>query len=141
MTQSEHLAKFNESVSILVKAYLNDTLEHGNPCACAVGNLVASSCQITYMLDLYSGLTWDDERWPKWFFSPSSKEAQVEYDAVGYSVNDIMRIEHAFESGRNENCRDDDGWHGLMNVVSVLASIHGVDLETTEAARKMFVKV
>jgi hypothetical protein len=32
---------FEQTVDVLVKAYLNDTLVHGNCCACVVGNLCA----------------------------------------------------------------------------------------------------
>lgn len=37
----DNLEKFNHSVNVLLKAYLNDTLVHENCYACAVGNLVA----------------------------------------------------------------------------------------------------
>ena len=36
-------ATFSNSVDILVKAYFNDTLRHGNCLACAVGNLMQAS--------------------------------------------------------------------------------------------------
>jgi hypothetical protein len=35
-------ATFENSVDVLVKAYLNDTLEHGQCHACAVGNLICA---------------------------------------------------------------------------------------------------
>ncbi len=34
---------FNKAIDVLVKAYLNDTLHHGWPCGCAVGNLIADA--------------------------------------------------------------------------------------------------
>jgi len=43
LTQKKYMkaASFENTVDILVKAYINDTLEHNNCYACAVGNIVA----------------------------------------------------------------------------------------------------
>ncbi len=37
---------YDKTVSILVDAYMNDTLQHGNCFACAVGNIVAANCDV-----------------------------------------------------------------------------------------------
>ena len=46
MTQLE---KFNDTINILVDAYLKNTLLHGNCCACAVGNIVAAKMGYRYI--------------------------------------------------------------------------------------------
>lgn len=35
---------YQKTVDILVKAYFDDTLQHGNCYACAVGNIIAGNC-------------------------------------------------------------------------------------------------
>lgn len=164
---AEHLAKFNESVSILVKAYLNNTLAHKSCVACAVGNLIAHHMGTEPTPDKgnkYTGFSNNvfangmHECWFNGFGTP--EEAVMESyqtEMTGYSVEELCLIEYAFENAPAE-CRQysldqyyikynspigqNEEWmfNGLMAVVDVLASIHGVDLETTEAARKMFVK-
>jgi hypothetical protein len=60
---------------------------------------------------------------------------------TGYSLVELARIENAFESAQyGEN---DDTWmfNGLMAVVDVLADIHGINLESKEEAKKLFVRV
>ena len=42
-------ATFENSVSVLVRAYMNDTLIHGNCFACAVGNLIVDANKYTYV--------------------------------------------------------------------------------------------
>ena len=42
---------FYKSVGILQKAYFNNTLEHGNCYACAVGNLIADNCGYKFLED------------------------------------------------------------------------------------------
>jgi len=39
---------YNKTVDILYQAYFNDTLEHGNCCACAVGNIIAANMGKTF---------------------------------------------------------------------------------------------
>jgi hypothetical protein len=155
---------FEKTVDILVKAYLNDTLVHGNCAACAVGNIIAhalgtapirSSSHPTQFL----WAEYDNGRSAKWYtlFVTSSKTlkqyinpiylalASKEIDATGYTWKELARIEFAFESAPRTCSWDDytnDEWmfNGLMAVVSVLAEIHGVSLEEQESAKLQFVK-
>ena len=57
-------ATFSNTVDILVKAYLNDTLRHCNCYACAVGNIISSAMGYrfvqTKVYDMsHHSLTWD----------------------------------------------------------------------------------
>ena len=162
-TPAEHLAKFNESVSILVKAYLNDTLRHLDCSACAVGNLVAASlgCEVKPLDnvgDRYTQFMWikgNVKYGPAWhhLFVTTRGRQKINHKAnrgkvaeqieqTGYTWQQLAKVEKAFEKAREFGySRDENMFRGLMSVCDVLASIHGVDLETTEAARKMFVKV
>ena len=155
------LEKFNHTVSILVKAYLNDTLEHCNCAACAVGNIIADAngdVPLKILERRKMGLVFDtfkSMKRPEWFkvfvtpFNGARQdlnidkyigEAKRQIDSTGYFLRDLAKIEHAFESADYGN--DDNEWmfNGLMAVVTVLAEIHGVDLESTENAKLLFVK-
>lgn len=68
---------FEKTVGVLVKAYLNDTLVHGNCYACAVGNIVAQSMGYKLEKDICSSVYWLDK---------DSKE-EVPYPAFAYSDN------------------------------------------------------
>lgn len=143
MTKQEHLDKFHDTVGILVKAYLNDTLEHANCYACAVGNLVAAKRGYTFD----SNKEWNGGRkkLANWFEGVSMGEvillrkdhnAFQQYKAIGYTQKQVAIIEYAFESVNF----DKDGYKGLMAVVDVLAQIHGVDLSVAQSAKLQFVK-
>lgn len=72
-------------------------------------------------------------------------EAHWQVDRTGYSVNELAKIEYAFETApRNCDYEDhlNDEWmfNGLMAVVDVLADIHGIDLAEKESAKALFVK-
>jgi len=132
---------FNSTVDILVKAYLNDTLEHGDCKACAVGNMVRSAAYPLWEKD--SGAWYDivvcgnvsDQ------FEQLAKDQVI---ATGYSKKELKSIEKAFENadGDYDNFGDViDTYHGLMAVVDVLAEIHNIDLSSKEEAKKLFVKI
>lgn len=148
-----NIEKFNETVSILVKAYLNNTLEHGNCHACAVGNIIASKMGISITEGRY-GMVWPDGNDPVWFDAiwigevlphKITIEIAKQYESTGYTGSELAKIEYAFE-----NCeRSDDVYdsldpeymfNGLMAVVDVLAEIHSIDLTVKESAKLMFVK-
>lgn len=152
MTNQE---KFNDTISILVKAYLNDTLEHCNCHACAVGNIIASKMGISITEGRY-GMVWPTGNDPVWFdaiwidevlsskITPKIKE---QYESTGYTGSELARIEYAFE--HCEAGDSDDGYdsldpeymfNGLMAVLDVLAEIHGISLQQKESAKLMFVK-
>lgn len=151
-----NIDKFNETISILVKAFLDNTLIHGSCHMCAVGNIVAAKNKIQYV---YDGLAFGGWRWkgknPSWDnvfccdgdrdspdFQRISQEnycyeAQEEIDSTGYSIEQLASIELAFEL---TPFGDDRMFRGLMNVVDQLAIIHGIDLQQKESAKLMFVK-
>jgi len=154
-----NIEKFNDTVSILVNAYLNNELEHGNCAACAVGNIIASkrgvkpvlSCEMVanggrYRFSDGSFPAWIDvfitrTRFSKQIFVLDGYigEAKEEIDLTGYSVFDLAKIEFAFERALNQDT-EERMFEGLMNCVDVLAEIHGVPLTTTESAKQLFVR-
>lgn len=142
-------ATFENSVDVLVKAYFNDTLEHENCYACAVGNLVCAAKGYSYVND--GGLITDsalknlDATGANWFDAIMddgdgylSRDAKSEISATGYTAKQIIAIEQAFESVDQLDSEDDWMFNGLMAVVDVLAEIHGVDLSTKQAAIGQF---
>jgi hypothetical protein len=139
------LEKFHHTVGILVKAYLNDTLEHGVCTKCAVGNLVIAAIPEA-RINLLVG-------WPEVFvtdlggrqsISPENYagEAKEQIDSTGYTWQELALIEAAFESADtdsfNEEKVDIARFNGLMAVVDVLADIHKVDLSVKEEAKALF---
>ena len=112
---------FNRTVDILAKAYFAGTLIHGSTCACAVGNLVAANGTWSY------GGFW--ARVLLCPIPPLECEGQKQLDATGYTVSDLIRIEHAFEGVKMQApcVPDEDGYLGLMAVLDVLFEIHEVE--------------
>lgn len=151
-------ANFDNTVSILVKAYFDGTLEKDNCYACAVGNIVDASNGFTFercdkggrkfKWSQFESLYSDSVRHPIWtdvFFMriygkqeyrPENLKGKVKIQIsnTGYTVNQLMAIERAFENSNDE-------FDGLMSVVDQLAEIHNIDLESKEEAKKMFVKI
>lgn len=137
-------ATFAGTVDILVKAYLNGTLERGVCAACAVGNIIKAN---GYHLN-------DDDNSTHWLriinnkirglsgVSYNDTIANEQISASGYSINDLNRIEATFEETPKELiCSYDEFIFGrLMAVVDVLADIHGIDLKSKEAAKLLFIK-
>lgn len=164
-------ANFDNTVSILVKAYLNDTLQHGSCYACAVGNIIASGlgCEVVRIRKAFRDLSWSNNMdypgldrneikgWGAAFsteFNDAGDLEQMRYEpalknpfvseqivASGYSWIELAMIEFAFESSRKNSTGDELMFNGLMAVVEVLASIHSVDLKVKEQAKQLFVKV
>lgn len=133
---------FEKTVDVLVKAYLNGTLEHGNCCACAVGNIIADSCGYTYRLQQKRCCSWEWlESIPKWYSKYNNSVVPCpQVEATGYTVVELAKIERAFE-GLNIARGQDYMFDGLMRVVDVLAHIHKINLTVKEQAKQLFVKV
>lgn len=152
------LKKFNHTVNVLLKAYLNDTLEHGSCHACAVGNLVAEAlhtevCQVRGV--------WINGQMPYWnvvfitsdwnvvFITSDKKQyvnpenyvgtSKTQIDATGYTWQQLAKIEFAFETANPGRSNDEWMFNGLMAVVDVLAEIHEIDLETVKETKELFV--
>jgi hypothetical protein len=156
---------FDESISILVQAFLNGTLLHSNCAACAVGNIIAAKIQAKVIVsgkrsDFFSldaqwirGASEIQPIWDEVFCTNGTRQdidpdaykgwAKRQIDTTGYSWQELARIEKAFESvpySIDEFNSEDHMYRGLMAVVEVLASIHGIDLEEKENAKLLFVK-
>ena len=161
-------ATFEHSVDVLVKAYLNDTLVHGNCYACAVGNLVCHGMGFIMAKGINESnrfVHWVGQKYPGWpngwggVVSSDFGEdddgntiieqeididyfkgiAMIQIESTGYTVDQIAQIEYAFESARITD--GDVMFKGLLAVVDVLAEIHGVDLSVKEQAVGRFTEI
>jgi len=157
---------YEKTVSILVDAYFNDTLEHGNCYACAVGNIIAANCGYSYESDplpsemrINTGmgiLYWDAlipitenltrpitaKRVTEIIKKPQLSIRQ-EYQLLktGYSFNELCSIEKAFEDVVDIGSTDEYMFNGLMAVIEALDIIHeNTDETVTYTAKKRFVK-
>jgi hypothetical protein len=137
---------FHKTISILVKAYQNDTLEHGNCMACAVGNLVKANLPKARM-SLSTG--WPTVLVTYGFGQVVSLEsykgsAKKQVDSTGYSVKELALIEYSFENVKPDENKDyNSDQHqldGLLAVVDALMIIHEATKEEAEEAKLLFVK-
>lgn len=151
-------ATFEKSVDVLVRAYMNDTLERRNCYACAVGNLVAAANGYRYMECTDNGdnhffshklaLVENNGSYNRgsvggnWFAVISSEGenelSKIEIDSIGYTNKEIKDIEEAFERASSE---DDAMFNGLLAVVDVLAEIHNIDLSVKDTALGRFSEI
>lgn len=148
---------FDKTIGILVKAYFEGTLHHGNCAVCAVGNLIADSKGYDIKTDSQSDYGWfecDKEILPEWglIFQTTSSgaafypnlithEMRVEIIDTGYLIYELRKIEYAFESvPYKEYNSDQHQFDGLMSVVDTLQEIHGCTDEEKEEAKLKFVK-
>lgn len=138
-------ALYKKTVDILFDAYFNDTLEHGDQCCCAFGNIVAANCGIKmtkdnrkfnntdawYNVILCSGSGMLNE----WF--KSSTEALKQISQTGYTPQQCALIEAAFENAEpgNSNNEDEYIFNGLCAVLEVLKEIHQVEDNQPEVTR------
>jgi hypothetical protein len=141
--------QFHETVGILVRAYMNDTLEHGNYCACAVGNLIAEKVGATLIYEpMKSGskFSWSHPEFNgyEWYCVNPTRKMITE---SGYKHSDLMRIEKAFEHAEkpddvspNDFMNDKWMFNGLMAVVDILCEIHDMNETEKQEAKEMFVK-
>jgi hypothetical protein len=129
---------FNKTIGILVKAYQNDTLKHGDCCGCAFGNMVVANMG-------YSLSGRDGQEWYNCTGTPGQVDIQYykglakqEIESTGYTPFEMVLIENAFESF--DALEDRDGFKGLMSVCDALMQIHEATAEETESAKLQFVK-
>lgn len=155
---------FENTISILVKAYMNDELEHKTCGACAVGNIVAAAIGTKPKNADNSAMKFDNNNFENnepafsgWYTMINggwTLEGYNQVRATGYTISELKEIEYAFENAQGEprevgrsgiwpgKCTDPTWmFNGLMAVVEVLAEIHGVDLNTKESAKLQFVKL
>lgn len=96
MTKSEHKAKFDHSVAVLVKAYMDDTLRHMDCATCAVGNLIADVCgyEITNENSKWNhkGTIIEANKWHGAIhYNWQSVEADSHIKLLGYSIEDFKK--------------------------------------------------
>lgn len=143
-------ATFENSVNVLLKAYLNDTLQHSNCHACAVGNLVAYACGLSFINNSEGKKIWTSQSpvWQRVFMTSGDQdrfpecyigEPKEQIDSTGYTWQDLAAIEFAFETAPEGESEDDHMFNSLMAVVDVLADIHKVDLSVREEAKALFI--
>lgn len=160
--------KFEHSVNVLLKAFLNDTLIHGNCYACAVGNLIADGLctNVVKKHNGLKGLVWDNgESYPggdNWEFNlngwgavfstnrnggKKKQEINTKYLKSSRAQKQIYVTGYTWqELARIEKAfesadmrRKDKMFHGLILVVDVLAEIHEIDLTTVKETKELFV--
>jgi hypothetical protein len=141
-------AQFDHTVKILVSAFLNNSLVHGNCHACAVGNIVAANLDIKFDKDLkWIGrqVAWSavfvtlqyqisQVRRPRAY----SGEAQKQIDATGYTWQELASIEYAFERAKGKT-PEAHTFNGLMAVIEVLCQLHEMDVSAETAAKQLLV--
>lgn len=125
---------FERTVNTLVAAQEQGTLQHADPCGCAVGNIVAASCGYSIQKD-YGEVYWcipdtQDRVEPEWFLRVLVKygEHNNQTKATGYSLSELHMIEKVFED-RDE--RGFSNYHAttkerLSYVYDSLCTIHEV---------------
>lgn len=138
---------YHKTVDILVQAYFNDTLEHGDYCGCAVGNLIAAHNGIE-IIRTVNDIHWGAQSplgmgWYAFKDEPNKMPIDVRkaIKKTGYSFKEIYIIERAFENA--EGGESDDEWmfNGLMAVIEVLDQIHeNTDTEVTKVTKQKFVR-
>jgi hypothetical protein len=153
---------FSHTLNVLVKAYLNDTLEHHDCRACAVTNIIGHDGWNRLFITLQSpdGSTIEQFKAKKgsalmpgfigarvvpinevsFRVRTHMEEGMKAIEASGYTVDELAKIEYAFESCPKGNNEDEHMFNGLCAVVDVLADIHNIDLHQREESKALFVK-
>lgn len=144
---------YNKTVGILAKAFIDDTLQHMNCCACAIGNLVAANCgfkmkenrrwkdNMPYWSDVFFTTTGITTKKQKMLIEHYHDEAKRQIDSTGYTVEEAAKIEYAFETAPEGNSSDEYMFNGLMAVIDVLDQIHeNTDNRVTTDSRNKFIK-
>lgn len=155
---------YYKTVDILLDAYNNEELFHGNCDACAVGNIVKANGGFGQKpaCSKYSsnwGIVFCTSMAPwvqKQIFNPENYggEAKQELDQTGYHIEELAKIEYAFEFSishlpvpQNTSLKDSYNYYkdvdvkkgqfiGLTAVLEVLASIHEIDKQGQESSQE-----
>lgn len=155
--------RFNRSIAALTNAYMNDTLESGDYCGCAVGNLIADANGFK-VVNSWGELNWETPldspmRNPMHWFNvinpdvyhlghESIKIGLQQIESTGYSINEITRIEKAFEQSYTtaynrtlfKGIKEDAIFMALVAVYDLLVEIDGIDKADVKSAELVFVK-
>jgi hypothetical protein len=142
----KNLELFNKSVGILVDAYRNDTLRHGDYCGCAVGNLIASNCGYKIITTNSSSFEWSFSSGILWYTTythldeANKCKVKKQIESTGYLYEELMKIEKSFEKSDRGNNDDDWMFNGLLAVYDILCNIHEMDKEEVIKGELIFVK-
>lgn len=136
----KNLDLFKRTMDILWKAYKDGHLIHDDPCGCAVGNMVCYGLNTQkYMKRKKNNYFGSSSR--EWTdvlrengSNPSTK-ARVDILSTGYTNDEILDIEAAFEgrtyhpsiNGYGRTSRrysDETGIRGFLDVIKKLGEIH-----------------
>jgi len=132
---------YRKTCDILFDAYFNDTLEHGQCCACAVGNIVAANMGLTIIKDGDGMFIWENYEcynnghFLGWFYPvregtlPTNQQL-AEINSTGYEIYELNQIESAFERSGGYFTNDEKMFNGLCAVIEVLNKIHEVEEDT-----------
>lgn len=137
VTSLTNKKKFEHSVNVLLKAYLNNELEHSNCIACAVGNLIRDSMGIS--CSYWSNVFMSAFGVQRININEYTGLAKIQIDSTGYTWKELAKIEFAFENANVGKSEDDYMFNGLMDVIDVLADIHEIDLSTVKETKELFV--
>lgn len=134
---------YNKTIDILVKAYKEGSLVHGDACACAVGNLVLANCK---SLEFYPLST--KQYRPVWTNNILIKGYSVtgleQIHSTGYSLEEIRFIEESFEECIRSTRSDYDkldltGQQGAFDVIDTLDKIHkNENIMITDCKKHLF---
>lgn len=158
-------ALYHKTVNILVDSYFKDTLQHRNCYACAVGNIIAGNMGIKFFKgDKYLAepcLIWEGKSSTYYDISngndyrdtltaiiayPRSNKTPNDFQsrqllATGYNMQELTKIEIAFEKCRNCDPTEDIMFNGLMSVIDALDDIHeNKDEVVSHSAKQKFTK-
>lgn len=132
---------FNETTDKLVNAYFEGTLKHGKCNSCAVTHIAGTrhwgNCFQTFRREDMDGDFEILRAYGDYVQAKPIKKYHVFLNTSGYSIEELMDIEWAFETAPSLG---DWEFNGLMAVVDVLEKIHECGLETTNTTKKRFVK-
>lgn len=141
---------YHRTIDILVQAYFNDTLEHGNCCACAVGNIISANMGKKYVKSTRTTHVnlWEEcngsyygSHWRSWFSDIRSTIGMEQIISTGYSLDEVFKIEMAFERADKGHSSDEWMFNGLMSVIDVLDEIHeNKDASVTTVSKNKFQK-
>ena len=126
---------YQETVDIILDAYNQKKLIHGNPCRCFIGNIISSRANC----DFYS-----DNINPYWiqaltfhrskllahdahiFIEEHVKEGMKQIEKSGYTIEEVDRLEHVFEEEYEKEAFDSQ-YLGMVAALNELAKIHEAD--------------
>lgn len=135
---------YYDTVHILEDAYFNDTLEHNNCYACAVGNLIAAKSGYKFMpcirgtmggihkivWDVCKGQYYDTDK-ATWFDGQDNEQIRL----TGYAFKEAWQIEYAFEKAAKGKSDEDWMFNGLVAVLDKLKEIHEIEDNEPEVVR------